>query len=204
MFEVLVGAEESVEAGSRVGRVGVRVGETTDEEDFVRDDLQPNSCPGRWYRTRRRLSRDDHARCYSIFNLSNVVLSSSLVSVSSGSTVKARFLVAEGYEMGWLKRLGRDAMRLIAALAGLRITDPTSGFQAMNRSVLELFASDFFPSDYPDVDVLMVASRHGLRIGERPVRMSPSPRISTMHAGLSFFYYAYKMLLSIFTALWKR
>ena len=38
------------------------------------------------------------------------------------------------------------------------MSDPTSGFQALNRRVLELYARDFFPPDYPDVDVLLAAT----------------------------------------------
>jgi len=80
---------------------------------------------------------------------------------------------------------------------GLRVTDPTSGFQAMNRAVLELYMGDAFPTDYPDVDVLLAAHRHGLRIGERPVTMVESMRASTLHSGLAPLYYVYKMLLSV-------
>ena len=88
----------------------------------------------------------------------------------------------------------------IARAAGLRVSDPTSGFQAMNRRVLEIYARDFFPTDYPDVDVLLAAWRNGLRVGERPVSMSAGTRASTLHGGLRSVYYVYKMLLSTWTA----
>ena len=70
----------------------------------------------------------------------------------------------------------------------------------MNRRVLEVYARDFFPSDYPDVDVLLAAFRHGLRVGEQPVRMAEGTRSSTLHGGLRSFYYVYKMLLSTWSA----
>lgn len=111
--------------------------------------------------------------------------------------VGSRFLGAGDYRMGTLRGLGRTFFRSLLHAFGLRITDPTSGFQAMNRAVLELYARDLFPSDYPDVDVLVCAHRHGLRIGERPVVMSASPRASTLHSGLAPVYYVYKMMLSV-------
>jgi glycosyltransferase involved in cell wall biosynthesis len=114
--------------------------------------------------------------------------------------IGSRFLGAGDYRMHALQRTGRDFFRWLLSAFGLRVSDPTSGFQAMNRAVLELYASDMFPSDFPDVDVLLCAHRHGLRVGERPVRMHASPRASTLHAGLAPIYYVYKMLLSVWAA----
>ena len=83
---------------------------------------------------------------------------------------------------------------------GLRVTDPTSGLQAMNAKVIEHYVGDMFPTDFPDVDVLLSAHRHGLRIGEVPVSMSQSVRLSTLHAGWAPIYYVYKMLLAVWAA----
>ena len=114
--------------------------------------------------------------------------------------VGSRFLEERGYPMGRVRRLGRDGFRRLARLAGLELTDPTSGFQAMNRRALALFQEDWWPADYPDVDVLLIAHRRGLRIGERAVRMAPSARVSTLHSGWKPIYYVYKMLLSLWAA----
>jgi glycosyltransferase involved in cell wall biosynthesis len=114
--------------------------------------------------------------------------------------VGSRFLERSGYRMGLLRSIGRELFKGLARLAGLRVSDPTSGFQAMNRRVLELYGRDFFPADYPDVDVLLTAFRHGLRVGEYPVAMSAGSRRSTLHGGLRSVYYVYKMLLSVWTA----
>ena len=114
--------------------------------------------------------------------------------------IGSRFLGVGEYQMDPLRRAGRRLFQNIVRAFGLRVTDPTSGYQALSRAVLELYVGDSFPSDFPDVDVLLVAHRHGLRIGERPVRMEASPRTSTLHAGLAPIYYVYKMLLSIWAA----
>jgi glycosyltransferase involved in cell wall biosynthesis len=118
--------------------------------------------------------------------------------------IGSRFLGVGDYQMDPLRRTGRKLFQQIVRAFGLRVTDPTSGFQALSRSVLELYVSDIFPSDFPDVDVLLVAHRHGLRVGERPVHMAESPRTSTLHAGLAPIYYVYKMLLSIWAASTRR
>jgi hypothetical protein len=114
--------------------------------------------------------------------------------------IGSRFLASGCYQTGALKRAGHAVFRAAGRLFGLRITDPTSGFQAMNRAVLDLYVGDAFPCDYPDVNVLMMAQRAGLRIGERPVEMSAGLRASSLHVGFKPVYYVYKMLLSIWAA----
>lgn len=114
--------------------------------------------------------------------------------------IGSRFLGEGDYRMGGLRSVGRSFFRWLLGLFGLHVSDPTSGLQAMNRSVLELYAEDMFPSDYPDVDVLLCAHRRGLRVGECAVTMDPSPRASTLHAGLAPVYYVYKMILSLWAA----
>jgi len=111
--------------------------------------------------------------------------------------IGSRFARDSGYRMGWLHTLGRLLFQRIARLAGLHVTDPTSGLQAMNGSVLELYSGDFFPSDYPDVDVLLEAFRRGLRIEECAVEMRPGQRRSTLHGGLRSFYYVYRLTLAL-------
>lgn len=118
--------------------------------------------------------------------------------------IGSRFLGKGDYRMSALHDLGRQVFRAIARGFGLRVSDPTSGYQAMNLKVLELYARDFFPADYPDVDVLLAATRHGLRIQECAVHMSEGQRASTLHGGLRSFYYVYKMLLSTWSASARR
>ncbi|MCP5057782.1 MAG: glycosyltransferase family 2 protein [bacterium] len=111
--------------------------------------------------------------------------------------IGSRFLEPTGYEMEALRSLGRRVFRSLGRVAGVEVTDPTSGFQALNRKVLALYAQNDFPHDFPDIDVLLMAARSGLRIQEVPSTMEESPRASTLHGGWRAFYYVYKMLLSM-------
>lgn len=112
--------------------------------------------------------------------------------------VGSRFVADSGYEMDPLRRVGRDVMRrLLALLGGPDIADPTSGFQAFSRPAFTYCCSDFYPTDFPDIDVLLMLHRQGFRIAEVPVRMAPNPPTRTpMHIGLGTLYYSYKMLLA--------
>ena len=120
-----------------------------------------------------------------------------LASGACDVAIGSRFLAPSGYEMGAVRSVGRDLIRALGRLAGLDLTDPTSGFQALSRRALALYAGDWFPTDYPDVDVRIVAARAGLAIREVPVQMSAGVRTSTLHSGWKPLYYAYKMLLSL-------
>jgi hypothetical protein len=118
--------------------------------------------------------------------------------------IGSRFLEKTSYQMEFVRSLGRLVFSSLARLAGLTVSDPTSGFQAMNRRVIEVYIGDFFPTDYPDVDMLLAAYRHGLRVGERSVEMSKAERASTLHGGLRSVYYVYKMLLSLWSVSSRR
>ena len=117
--------------------------------------------------------------------------------------VGSRFLPdSPPYRMPWARRIGS---RLFGGLAGLltgrRILDPTSGYQALSRRVVELYCSDVFPEDYPDADMFVLLARLGLKTTEIPARMFANENGASMHRGwLKVFYYIYKMSLAIFVA----
>ena len=86
---------------------------------------------------------------------------------------------------------------IVTKWTGTRITDPTSGFQALSRRVLDEVVRDSFPEDYPDADVLITLHRAGLRMKEVPVRMHERTGGVSMHRGSRAAYYAYKMILTL-------
>lgn len=112
----------------------------------------------------------------------------------------SRFLSATGYAMSPIRALGREVFKAIARPMGLAVTDPTTGFQAMTRAVAEFYAGDWYPTDYPDLDVLIMARRRGFRITERSVKMTGGYRESLLHSGWKPFYYVYRLLLSLWAA----
>ena len=126
--------------------------------------------------------------------------------------IGSRFLNTEGtgsgvqpYRAPLIRRLGMKLFSTItSSIIRQKITDPTSGYQAMNGKVLEWVSSDRFPCDYPDADVLIMLHRSGFRIREVPVRMFENRDKKSMHSGLKPVYYIFKMFLSIFVTLMRR
>ena len=94
--------------------------------------------------------------------------------------------------------------RIIHLTTGQHITDPTSGFQALNRRAIDLYASNVYPTDYPDADVLIMIHRAGLRVREISVRMYQRESGQSMHSGLKPIWYMFKMLLSIGVTLLRK
>lgn len=114
--------------------------------------------------------------------------------------VGSRFLDTQSYVPHFTKRIGMWLFgRVASALAGQRITDPTSGFQAISHDALRFYAHERYPADYPDADVLAMVARSGLRLVEVPVRMLESPQGKSMHSGFAKpLYYVFRMSLALF------
>lgn len=114
--------------------------------------------------------------------------------------VGSRFLDGRSYRPPLSRRMGMWLFGWIAAaLAGRRITDPTSGFQAISREALEFYVHERYPADYPDADVLAMLVRSGLTLAEVPVRMlAAAPGGKSMHRGLlKPIYYVFRMALAL-------
>lgn len=120
-------------------------------------------------------------------------------------TIGSRFMYKGNYKAPFVRRIGMYFFGLIASLfTGRKITDPTSGFQALNKKVMEFYASDAYPVDYPDADVIIMLHRQGFRFKEVPVIMHKAAKRS-MHGGiLKPMYYIFKMMLSIFVTLLRK
>lgn len=119
--------------------------------------------------------------------------------------VGSRFIEGGRYPLPFTRRLGILFFRKILKLAcGLKISDPTSGFLAMNRPAMRFCISHWYPTDFPDANALLMMSRAGLRITEVPVSMKVRKGGASMHDGLKPLTYAYKMCFSILVTLFRR
>lgn len=119
--------------------------------------------------------------------------------------IGSRFLKGREYKAPFPRRIGMAVFNFIASwVVGQKITDSTSGYQALNSSVLNFFKNDVYPCDYPDADVLIMLHLAGFKIKEVPVTMFPSASGKSMHSGLKPVYYIFKMFLSILVTLLRK
>jgi hypothetical protein len=91
----------------------------------------------------------------------------------------------------------------VSALVRRRVTDPTSGFQALNRRAIALFAADY-PHDYPEVEAALMVHKHELRMTEVPVRMRERSGGQSSIGALASVYYMVKVLLALFVGLFRK
>ena len=109
------------------------------------------------------------------------------------------------YKAGIARKLGIGLFAFLTTkLVRLKVTDPTSGYQAFNRRVIAFFTRGFFPCDYPDADVIVMVHRAGFNIKEIPMVMLENNTGKSMHSGLKPVYYVFKMFLSMFMTLLRK
>lgn len=116
--------------------------------------------------------------------------------------IGSRFLGEGVYHLSLTRKAGVLFFRSLASLLTRQtVTDPTSGYQALSRKAMEFCASEAYPTDFPDADVLVMLHKRGIRFTEVPVRMFQNTKKKTMHSGLVPIYYFFKMMLSIVVTL---
>ena len=111
---------------------------------------------------------------------------------------------ASGYRSSRTRRIGILLLAwIVSRIVGRRVTDTTSGFQALNREGIALFARDY-PHDYPEVEATVMVFRHRLRLIEVPVEMRERGGGRSSITALRSIYYMVKVLLAIFVGLFRR
>jgi hypothetical protein len=112
------------------------------------------------------------------------------------AAIGSRFLGETGYRGSIPRIFGIRFFRLLVNLTtGYRVTDPTSGFFAINRRLIE-FYSHHYPSDYPEVDAYILMHRLKSRAVEVPVRMYERAEGKSSITTYRAVYYMVKVTLS--------
>jgi glycosyltransferase involved in cell wall biosynthesis len=119
-----------------------------------------------------------------------------LASDHTDIVVGSRFLAREGFQSTFVRRTGIVILGILSALVGTRVTDPTSGYWALNRRALQVLAK-FQPDDYPETQSLLVATRAGCRIRELPVIMQARGGGRSSIGALQSGFYMVKVILAV-------
>ena len=113
--------------------------------------------------------------------------------------IGSRFLKKdmEGFKSSASRRIG---IKVISALlkicTGEKITDPTSGFRAANRKVIEKF-SEYYPLEYPEPESIATLIKEGFLIKECPVIMNERKEGKSSIGSWKNVYYMINVCLSI-------
>jgi glycosyltransferase involved in cell wall biosynthesis len=112
--------------------------------------------------------------------------------------IGSRFLEGK-YRAGIARTIGIRLFSFIAKIyTGVKITDPTSGFQLLRKTAFShLSLADNYPLDYPDVNIIMSLHKRNFKIAEAPVTMKQKTNEQSMHRGFRPVFYVIRMLLAI-------
>ena len=112
-------------------------------------------------------------------------------------TIGSRYVNNEGFQSSRMRRFGiRFLSRLIKICCGVQVRDVTSGFRAVNRKMIEVFA-DEYAQDYPEPEAIITAAMHGARFEEVPVIMNERQGGQSSISQLKSVYYMTKVSMAI-------
>ncbi len=119
--------------------------------------------------------------------------------------IGSRFAEGEAsYRPPFARRIGiRVFARLVSLLSGQHVTDTTSGFVALDRVGIELFAREY-PHDYPEVEATLIALRSGLRLAQVQVEMRERETGASSITFVRSLYYIVKVLLALLVSSLRR
>ena len=116
---------------------------------------------------------------------------------SADIVIGSRFLQSNGYKAGFMRSLGISYFeKLVHMLCRKCYYDTTSGYRAINRRGMELFAA-YYPCDYPEVEAIVYALKNDLKVIEVETLMKKRQGGKSSISFLKGAYYMLKVTLSL-------
>jgi len=99
--------------------------------------------------------------------------------------IGSRYLEKGNYKAPFFRRIGTEMFaKLIQIFCKKKITDPLSGFQCLNRRVIEKYAKMGEYPEYPDANLIIDMMTQGYNIEEVAVKMRLREFGESMHGGI--------------------
>ncbi len=111
--------------------------------------------------------------------------------------IGSRFITGEGFQSSGTRRMGIQILSTIIWICtGVRIKDVTSGFRAVDKDFIRVFAEDY-SKDYPEPEAIVTAKMFGGVLKEVPVVMKERESGKSSITFKKSFYYMIKVTLAI-------
>ena len=111
--------------------------------------------------------------------------------------IGSRYVAQSGYQTPVARRTGIRILSFVTRLlVRKRVTDPTSGFRALNGAAIDFLAREY-PHDYPEPESIIALCRNGFRIMEVKVEMRRRQGGQSSITFLRAIYYMVKVLFGI-------
>lgn len=112
--------------------------------------------------------------------------------------IGSRFIEYQGFQSSGARRMGIKLLSFFIWLCtGVKVKDVTSGFRAVNKRFIQVFAEDY-SKDYPEPEAIVTAKMYGGRIKEMPVVMKERETGRSSITLWKSVYYMIKVTLAIF------
>ena len=99
--------------------------------------------------------------------------------------IGSRFLKDTGYKHPFFKKVATKLFTLIIKIfCKQEITDPTSGFQCLNKKIIEYYSKMGNYPEYPDANLIIDVLLKGFTIKEISVKMRLREAGESMHGGI--------------------
>lgn len=99
--------------------------------------------------------------------------------------IGSRYLKKLGYPCPLFRRIGTKMFeKLIKLFTHKKIADPLSGFQCLNKEVIERYSKMGNYPEYPDANLIIEMLMLGYKIKEVPVKMRLREAGTSMHGGI--------------------
>lgn len=107
------------------------------------------------------------------------------IKTKSDIVIGSRYLKDLGYPCPFFRKIGTKFFSSIIKLfTKQKIADPLSGFQCLNKSVINYYAGCGNYPEYPDANLIIEMLLKGYKITERPVKMQIRENGTSMHSGI--------------------
>lgn len=111
--------------------------------------------------------------------------------------IGSRFIEKEGFQSTKLRRAGINFLSgLIKFTSGVSIRDVTSGYRAVNRKFIEIYAEKY-SQDYPEPEAIVHAAMYNAKILEYPVIMFERTGGKSSISPFKSIYYMIKVSIDI-------
>lgn len=107
------------------------------------------------------------------------------VATNSDIVIGSRYLKNLGYPCPIFRKIGTKFFSvLIKLFTKQKIADPLSGFQCLNRKVINYYAGCGNYPEFPDASLIIEMLLRGYKITEIPIKMHTRKNGSSMHSGI--------------------
>lgn len=114
-----------------------------------------------------------------------VNLLESIIKTDADIVIGSRYLKDTGYPCPFMRRIGTKIFEiLIKICCKTKIADPLSGFQCLNRKVIERYSKMGAYPEFPDANLIIEMLRDGYKVVEIPVKMRLREEGISMHGGI--------------------